>query len=541
MTVQPSSLVLSTTGSPLSPFKHRAFAVVWAATVIADIGMWMQNAAGGWLMTSLNADPRIVAMVQVATALPMFLLGLPAGALADILDRRRLLLTMEIIGTLLATALALLVALHRVSSASLLVFIFLTGAAAALIAPAWSAIVPQLVGREDLAPAIALNSAGVNISRAVGPALTGLIIANWGMAMPFWLNAVNNLGVIGALFWWCARVGAPRDLPPERFGSAILVGLRHARYNLNLRATLMRTTGFFLFASAYWALLPLVARKQIGGGPALYGLLLGAIGVGAIAGAFALPRLKALLGADRLVAVGSIGTALALFLFGWARQPGVVVAACVLAGLSWITVMATLNVSAQVALPGWVRGRGLATYATVMFGAMTFGSMLWGELASVFSLSAAHYLAAAGVLAAVPLLRRWKLHSGAAMDLTPSMHWPEPVLSDDIADDRGPVLVTVEYRVAPQNEDAFLAAIRRVAAARKRDGAYDWGVFEDAAHAGRWLETFLVDSWLEHMRQHRRVTKSDRASEVAVGRFQTVGIPTITHYIAPEAKLGGRK
>ena len=502
--------------------------------MVSNIGTWMQNAGGGWLMTLLDPDPRIVAMVQVATSLPMFLLGLPAGALADIFDRRRLLLTMEIVGTVLITVFALLVTLDRVTPAILLGFTFLISVAAALVVPAWQAIVPQLVERKDLAPAIALNSAGFNISRAIGPALAGMLISYWGIGAPFWVNAVSDLGVIAALFWWRTGVVTATDLPPERFGNAIFVGLRYARYNSHLRATLVRAIGFFLFASAYWALLPLVAHNQIAGGPRLYGLLLGTIGAGAVAGAFSLPYIKAKVGADRLVALGSAGTALALLLFGLARQPGVAFIASALAGVCWIAVLATLNVSAQVALPGWVRGRGLAIYAIVMFGGLSLGSMLWGEVASLISVSAAHYIAAVGAILAIPLLRDWKLHTGAALDLTPSMHWPEPVYFKEIAPDRGPVLVTVEYHIEPKDRDAFLAAIYRVGAERRRDGAYDWGVFEDVAEEGRWLETFMVDSWLEHMRQHKRVTKADSALENEVRRFLMKGEPRITHFIAAQ-------
>jgi MFS family permease len=521
--------------SPLRPFKHAAFAVVWTATVVSNIGGWMQSAAAGWLMTTLDADPRMVAMVQVATMLPMFLLGLPAGALADILDRRRLLLVVETMLMFLIGALALLVALHRVTAFDLLSFTFLQGVASALDSPTWQAIVPQLVGPEDLAPAVALNSAGINISRAIGPALTGLVIAWWGMSSPFWIDSAASLGVIAALFWWRAGSATRRTLPPERFGSAILVGLRHARYNPRLRATLVRATGFFIFAAAYWALLPLVAKNQIAGSAGLYGLLLGVIGAGAVAGAFALPRFRTRLGTDGLITLGSIGTALALFLFGAARQPAVAFVASVLAGVSWIIVVATLNVSAQMALPGWVRGRGLAVYATVMFGAMTLGSLVWGQVASLLGLSAAHYLAAGGALLAVPLLHRWKLQSGAVLDLAPSMHWPEPVVTAKVDDDRGPVLVTLEYHIAAENRDAFLQALRRVAAERKRDGAYDWGIFEDTSVSGRWLETFLVDSWIEHQRQHRRVTNADKLAEAEVRRFQTQGAPKVTHFIAPES------
>jgi MFS family permease len=528
------SAALNRDAPTLRPFKHAAFTIVWTATVVSNIGGWMQSAAAGWLMTTLDADPRTVSMVQVATLLPMFLLGLPAGALADILDRRRLLLVVETIQMFLIGALAWLVALHRVTTIDLLVFTFLQGVASALVSPTWQAIVPQLVEPEDLSPAVALNSAGINISRAVGPALTGLVIAWWGMSSPFWIDSASGIGVIAALFWWHAGSRTSRTLPPERFGSAILVGLRHARYNPRLRATLVRATGFFTFAAAYWALLPLVAKNQIAGGAGLYGLLLGVIGAGAVVGAFILPRFRARLGTDGLITLGTLGTALALFLFGAARQPAVAFIASALAGVSWIIVVATLNVSAQMALPGWVRGRGLSTYATVLFGALTLGSLVWGQIASLLSLSAAHYLAAAGALLAVPLLQRWKLQSGALVDLSPSMHWPEPVVAAKVDDDRGPVLVTLEYHIAAENTDAFLQAMRRIAAERKRDGAYRWGIFEDTSVAGRWLETFLVDSWIEHQRQHRRVTKADRLTETEVRRFQTGGAPKVTHYIAPE-------
>lgn len=520
--------------SPLSPFRHRAFTVVWTATLVSNVVVWMQSAAGGWLMTTLAPEPRMVALVQVASALPMFLLGLPAGALADLFDRRRLLLSMEIVGTVLTAGFAVLVAQGLVAPAVLLAFVFLTSAAAAAIAPAWQAIVPQLVERkEDLVPAIALDSVSVNISRAVGPALAGVLIGAWGMAAPFSAYVVFNLACIAALFWWRPTAGPAQELPPERFGNAILVGLRHARYNRPLRATLARASGFFLFASAYWALLPLVASQQIAAGPETYGWLLAAIGIGAVAGTFVLPRLKAWLGANRLVDVGPVGTALAMLLLALARQTPLALAAGALAGCSWIMVVATLNVSAQTALPGWVRGRGLAAYATVMFGAMAIGSLAWGEVASLQGLFATHLIAATGALLTVPMLRRHKLQAGAGADLTPSMYWPQQVVADDVDGDRGPVLVTVEYRIAAANRDAFLAAVDRQGAGRRRNGAYRWGVFEDTTNAGRWMETFVVDSWLEYLRELRRVSHADRALNEAVLRYQQGDPPPVRYFIAP--------
>ena len=277
---------------------------------------------------------------------------------------------------------------------------------------------------------------------------------------------------------------------------------------------------------------PLLLAARLLAGRELYGILLGVIGAGAVAGAFALPWLKSFLGADKLVAAGTIGTAVALLLFGLARQPAVALVASAIAGVSWIAVIATINVSAQVALPGWVRGRGLAVFGTVLFGSMTFGSALWGQIASMIGLPGAHFAAAAAVLVAIPLLWRWKLQTAEGVDLMPSMHWPTPVLLHVIDADRGPVLVTVEYRIDSRNREAFLDAIERFGHERRRDGAYGWGVFEDAAEEGRFVETFLVESWLEHLRQHERVTNADRVLQNAVHQFHREGTPKVTHFVA---------
>jgi MFS family permease len=492
----------------------------------------MYNAGSGWLMTSLNPDPFIVSLVHVATTLPMFLFALPAGALADILDKRRLLIAGEAALTVCSAIIAALVWLDSVTPVTLLLFTFLLGAGAALTAPAWQSVVPQLVPAEDLAPAVAANSVGVNISRAIGPALAGVLIAGLGIASPFWLNAASNLGINGALLFWCPPQRAARPLPAERFFGAMKTGFRYARHNAHLRATLWRAVAFFLFGSAYWAFLPLVARNQISGGPQLYGVLLGAIGAGAVGGAFVLPWLERRLGPDRVVAAGTIGTAATLMLFGLAREPVMALAGSIIAGVSWIAVLASLNVSAQVALPDWVRGRGLAMLVTVFFGAMTAGSALWGEVAAIVGLPYAHFIAAASALAAIPLTWRWKLQTGVSVDLTPSMHWPAPVITHAVEPDRGPVLVTVKYRIDPANREPFLVALGKIGEQRRRDGAYAWGVFEDTAAEGHFLESFLIESWLEHLRQHQRVTQADRILQDTVHRYHLEGTPKVTHFIA---------
>jgi MFS family permease len=529
----PSSGSAKAEGSPWSPFRHTAFAVLWGATVLSNIGSWLQSAAAGWLMTALRPDPFEVALVQAAATLPMFLFSLPAGALADIVDRRRLIIATQILATALSASFALLVWLDRATPNWLLGFLFASGIAAILAMPAWQAIVPELVPRKEFGAAVALNGVGFNVSRAIGPALAGLAIAALGMAAPYWLNAVSNFAVIGALIWWRGGRPAAQSLPAEHFRAAMRAGWRYARYNLRLRAVLIRAAGFFPLASVYWALLPLLARQQLGGGPGLYGVLVGAIGGGAVLGAFAL-RAKARLGAEGIVVAATFLTAVALILLAVAREPAIALIGCVLAGISWIAVIATLNVSAQLVLPGWVRGRGLALFATAQFAGLAFGSAVWGRAAQAIGIPAAHLAAAIALIALIPVLRRWRLRSGPDLDLAPSMHWPSPVLAGEVDPDRGPVLVTIEYTVAPNDREAFLAAVTGLAGERRRDGAYDWGIYEDAAQAGAFVETFHVDSWLEHMRQHRRVTNADEVLQDAVHHFHAAGTPAVRHLIAAQ-------
>jgi predicted MFS family arabinose efflux permease len=521
--------------SAWAPFHQRAFVVIWAATLVSNIGSWMYNVASGWLMISLDPSPLSVSLIQVANALPMFLFAIPAGAVADIVDQRKFLIVGEIAITVTSSIFALFVTKHWITPSNLLVFTFIVTIGSAVTAPAWQSVVSKLVPKPELPSAVAANSVGINVSRAVGPALGGLIVAGVGIAAPFWLDAFSNLGVIAALIWWRAPAKASNTLVPESFGSAVRTGLRHARYNPYLSATLIRTVAFFLFASAYWALLPLVAQKQLHGGPALYGVLLGAIGVSAIAGAFLLRSLKVRLGPDRLLAAATAATAVSMGLFAVANNAFIAIIASLLAGVSWISSVSTLNVSAQVALPQWVRGRGLAMYVTVMFGALTLGSAIWGEVAAQVGASVSLLTAASGAIIAIVLTRSWKLQTGATVDLSPSMHWPEPVTSSTVDPDRGPVLVTIEYQIDSSNRDAFLRAIGRSANERRRDGAYNWGIFEDPAAEGRIIETFMADSWLEHLRQHERVTNADRVLETATRKFQVGDGPLATHWVGVQS------
>lgn len=519
-----------------SPFRHKTFTVIWTATLVSNIGWWMYTAASGWLMVRLNPAPLVVSLVQVANTLPMFLFAIPAGALTDIVDKRKFLIVGEIAIALVATVFAVLVWRHLVTPVTLLVFAFLIAAGDALTSPAYQAIVPMLVPPSDVPKAVVANSAGVNASRAVGPALGGAFLGAFGAAAPFWINAVSNYGSIGALLWWREPERGGVRLPPEHLLNAIRTGLRYARYNAPLTATLLRAAGFLLFASAYWALLPLVVRSQIGGGPMLYGILLGAIGASAVGGAFVLPRLNDRFAADKVAAAGTLCTAAAMLLFGLAHGAVTAIAASLLAGVSWITMLSVLNISAQIALPEWVRGRGLAIFVTVMFGALSLGSAIWGQIAASFGLGPSLFIAAAGCAIGVPLLWRWKLQTAKGVDLSPSMHWPVPVVTRDFDGDSGPVLVMVTYEIDVKNREQFLTAMEQVGRERKRDGAYDWHVFEDPVKTGCFVETFLSDTWLDHLRQHERVTKSDRAQEEAARKFQIGEGPVTTHLIAVQRR-----
>jgi len=541
MAIRPTTRPLRTPerrprSSAWSPFRYRVFTVLWIATVVSNIGGWMYSAACGWLMTELNPAPLAVSLVQVANSLPMFLIAIPAGALVDIVDKRKLLILGEVSISVISTVFAAMVWLRLVTPTSLLVSAFLVAAGNALTAPGYQVIVPLLVPKPELASAVAANSAGVNVSRAVGPALGGAILGAFGIAAPFWVNAVSNFGAIGALIWWRGPRRRGAQLPPEHLLSAIQTGLRHARFNAPLGATLIRTAGFFLFASAYWALLPLVARTQVGGGPLLFGVLLGAIGASAVGAAFALPWLSDRLGPDGLTMTGTLGTALATAMFGLAKDPFTALAASLVAGAAWVVAITSLNVSAQMALPAWVRGRGLAIYVTVMFGALSLGSVIWGQAAASLGLGPAQFIAAAGCAATVPLLRRWKLQTARTLDLSPSMHWPAPITTGDFSGDRGPVLVMVTYQIDPKNREPFLLALEKAGRERRRDGAYRWRIFEDPSEKGRFVETFMSDSWLDHLRQHQRVTKADQVLEDAAQSFQVGEGPQTTHLIGVSAQ-----
>ncbi|AMJ61009.1 MFS transporter [Bosea sp. PAMC 26642] len=516
--------------SSFAPLRRRVFAVLWAATIIGNVGSFMRDVASAWLVTDLSGAPAAVALVQAAATLPIFLLAIPAGVLSDILDRRKFLIAIQILLGCVSLSLMLLSTAGLLSVSSLVGLTFLGGIGAALMAPTWQAIVPELVEKPNLKSAVALNSLGINISRAIGPALGGLILAGLGAGFTYGADVLSYVVVIGALIWW-KRAPNADDALTERFTGAFVAGLRYAKASRELHVVLLRAAIFFTCASAVWALLPLVARNLLGGGAGFYGVLLGAVGAGAIIGALQLPRLRARLDADGLLLLSGIVTAAVMTALAFGPPQWLAVMILLLLGAAWIIALTTLNGVAQAILPNWVRGRALAVYLTVFNGAMTAGSLGWGAVAEAAGISGTLFIGAAALLVAAFVMHRVKLPTGEA-DLAPSNHWPEPLVAAAVEHDRGPVLILIEYHVPAADRDDFVKAIHELSVERRRDGAYDWGVTEDTADPEKLVEWFIVSSWAEHLRQHKRVSRADADLQKRLARFHAgENGPVVRHFL----------
>jgi MFS family permease len=497
----------STGGGSFAPLAQPVFAVLWVATVLGNTGSFMRDVASSWLMTDLSASPAAVAMVQAAGTLPIFLLAIPAGVLTDILDRRKFLIAVQFLLASVSIALMVLAHTGMLSVSALIGLTFLGGIGAALMGPTWQAIVPELVPRQDVKSAVALNSLGINIARSIGPAAGGLLLAAFGAGLTYGADVASYIIVIAALVWW-PRAKDANDALAENFLGAFRAGLRYTRASRPLHVVLLRAAIFFAFGSAVWALLPLVARQLLGGDASFYGILLGAIGAGAIGGALVMPKLRQRFTSDGLLLGSAVVTALVMAGLSLSPPQWLAVAILLFLGAAWITALTTLNGAAQSVLPNWVRGRGLAVYLTVFNGAMTAGSLGWGAVGEAAGVSGALLIGAAGLLVAGFVMHRLKLPTGET-DLVPSNHWPEPLVAEPVAHDRGPVLILIEYTVEKQHRRAFLHALDTLSQERRRDGAYGWGVTEDSADPQKMVEWFMVESWAEHLRQHKRVSNAD--------------------------------
>jgi MFS family permease len=505
--------------------------MLWIAQFAANTGTWGQTVGAQWLMGDLGGGAFAVALVQTATTLPVFLLVVPAGALGDILDRRHLLLTAH--GVMVATtgALAVLTAADLMSPALLLGLTAVLGAAAALSMPSFQAIQPELVPTEKIPDAALLNGANLNVARAVGPALGGFLIGAVGPEATFALNAVCFLLVFAALFVW-ERVPDERPLGTEHIRGAIVAGIRYIRSAPAFATVLARSILFVFFASSLWTLLPVVARGPLDLGASGYGILLGSVGAGAVAGAFVIPAVRGQLKSNEVVAIGSVAYAAALAVLGLSESLPIVLAALAVAGLAWIGVQSSLSASAQILLPNWTRARALAFFTFTFMGGQAIGSLVWGVIAGVASLEAAFLVAAVGQLLGPIVASRW-LALYPAGDVRPARHWPQPNLAFEIEPDEGPVLIEAEWRIDPGQRQAFVETMRPVGRSRRRTGARLWGLFQDTGDPSVFVETFTTDTWEEHLRQHEeRGTIWDLELETRARRFLVEGEePRVRHLL----------
>jgi MFS family permease len=521
--------------SATAPFRHAVFRRLWIAQFASNVGTYMQAVGAVWVMIDLKGSPTEVALVQTATTLPVVLLGIVGGALADLVDRRRLLLVTQAVMLLSAAALAVLDAADAVSPESLLVLTFALGAGVALNNPAWQAIQPQLVPRDEFPQAVTLGSASLNLGRAIGPAVGGVLVALAGAWFVFGLNAVSFGAVMLALWWW-RRDPDRRDGPGERFGGAVRAGIRYAMHSRPLASVLVRAAVFSFASAGLMALLPVYATATLDLGSGGFGLLLGAFGVGAVAAAFLLPRLRGGRDEDTVVAAGTLVLAATMLGLALTDSSALALVLSVIGGGGWLCCLSTFNVASQQVLPDWVRARGLSFFLTFLMGGIAAGSAAWGVVASHSDVPTAFAWGALAV-ALTPLLAiRWKLRTAETLDLsaTPMMFAAGTQISAEPTD--GPILVTLTYTVLPDQEQEFLAAMRRLREARRSTGASSWSVYRDMKREHDFIETFVVPTWGEHLRQHARRTADDADLQEALRPYLVDGVlPNAHHYIAPGA------
>jgi MFS family permease len=516
------------------PLRVPTFRNLLISDVVSDMGTFMQSVGAAWLMISLHAGPLYVALIQTASALPFFVFALPAGSIGDIVDRRKLILFTEVWMASVAIVLAVVTIGGFITPLVLLILTFALSAGDAFETPSWRAVLPELVAKDDLASASALNGIEFNFARAVGPGLAGVVIAAAGVGAAFVINAVSFLGVIVVVARW-KRHPRERSGPAETLSGATAAAIRYVRYSPAIRVVLLRSGVGMFFASALLALLPSVAHA-VSDSPLGYGFLLGCFGLGAVLGALVLQRARARWSVEVVVSSGVLVFGLGALAAGTLRWLPTLGASMLIAGAAWIVFISVFNVIILNLAPDWVRARVLAVSMLVFQGAMAGGSAAWGALAGRIGIHAALLWAGAGTIASTAMGLFFKLPDATA-DLTPWNRWRAPDILDrnPAAADFGPILVTVEYEVEPQRESEFLEAIHKYERIRRRDGAYQWGVFRDLETPTRYLETFLVYSWAEHLRQHERLTLADRDVQQRVQSLIR-GTPTVRHLAYPASK-----
>ncbi len=520
------------------PLRNRTFRVLWLAVFASNVGLWMQTVGAQWLLVHRAQAAILVSLVQVADMLPDLLFGLIGGVLADIFDRRRLLIGVQLVMAVVCTALTVLTRAGHMPPALLLAFTFVLGSGTVLTGPAYQSLVPDLVPRPQIPAAASLGSVNINLARAVGPAIAGVLIALTGVAGVFALDAASLL-----LY---AIVVAVRPLPsrsrsgdPEPFLLALHSGARYVRYAPVVRRMLLRAALFLIPGSVLWALLPLIATERLGLGSSGYGLLLGSLGIGAVAGAFILPSVRARLAPNTLIAAASCAYSIALVVAVLTHITAVTVAILLPAGVAWMGFLSSMNAWLQLFLPTWIRARGISVYLMVMFGSQALGALLWGAVAAHAGLLPT-FLIAAGLMAlGAATIFFWPLIDTEKMGRDTTVYWPEPQLVAPITADDGPVVVETTYTVTPAHQPAFLEAMTHVRLSRLRTGATNWGLFRAGEAEDVFVELFVVPSWQEHARQHQeRQTETDQDYEQQAGELSET-TPRTTHLISAEVDRRG--
>ena len=516
--------------SPWQPLRNPTFRMLWLVWLASNTCMWMNDVAAAWVMTSLTTSPTLIALVQTASSLPVFLLGLPSGALADILDRRRYFMVTQF---WLATNGAIIFAvalLDALTAPILLTLVFTNGIGLAMRWPVYSAILPEVVGRSQIGEALALNAVAVNTSRVVGPLMAGFIISAAGDAFVFAVNFVMSV-IAGIVLYRWKRETKPSVLPGERFIGAMRLGFQFVSESRRMRDALARTAVFFVHSTAIFALLPLVAKQLQGGGAGTFTVLLASLGAGAITAATQLPKIRARWNRDQIVVIGTIVNAIGIG--GLAMAPNVWVAspAQFVSGFAWILVANSVTVAAQLALPDWVRARGMAIYQMGIMGGSAFGAFLWGKLAEMTSIHVSLGVAAVSMVLALAFTRGRTLEGSE--DHTPTHPFEEPVPARPVELEEGPVMVTIEYQIDPGRSDEFDQVMSETRSSRLRAGAVSWGLFEDLQRPGRWVEYFACDTWVDYLRRFDRFTAADEQLQQRRHALHIAeGPPRISRFIA---------
>ena len=515
-----------------SPLRQSAFRGLWLCGGVFFVGNGMQTMAAAWLMVELTGSSFLAALVQTAVFLPMFLLALPAGVLADTTDRRRLISGGLLAQTVACVLLALLALAGWSGPVSVLLLVFVCGCCTAMLTPAWNSSVIDPVPRDEWPQAITAVSIAYNAARAVGPTLAGLLFARLGAGWVFAVTVATTLVMWESIRRWPPKEHPPSKLPAERLWGGTLSGLRFAWHSRMILAQLVRVTAFGAAGSALWALLPVIAQR-LGTGAQGFGLLMGCLGTGAVLVGLVLGRLRARFGLEVIVGSGGAVFAAAMLVAALTQVAWFVYGWMLLAGAAWMSCMSTFNTATQASAPQWVRSRAVAMHMVAALGAFAMGSAFWGASSDLVGLTPTLCAAAACMGASLLLARSMPLRMGALHEVTQATPWDELFIEAEPLPDAGPVAVEVGYRIAPGTDAAFLDTISRMKAPRRRDGATFWRVYKDLGEPSRYVERFIVASWAGYLHQRARATLADQALETEVRTFLAPGeTARMSHYIA---------